>query len=47
VVLLRKIFGSKKEELRAGLRKLSKEELLGLYSFPNNTGVIKVRRSAK
>jgi hypothetical protein len=42
--VLIKIFGSKREELTGGWRKLHHEELHDLYSSPNIITVIKSRR---
>jgi hypothetical protein len=42
--VLRGIFGSKKDEVTVGWRKLHNEELHGLYSSPSLVRVIKVRR---
>jgi hypothetical protein len=41
--VLRRIFGSKRDEVRGEWRKLYKEELNGLYCSSNITGVIKSR----
>jgi hypothetical protein len=41
--VLRRIFGSKRDELTGEWRKLHNEELNGLYSLPNIVGVIKSR----
>jgi hypothetical protein len=42
--VLRKIFGSKRDEVTGGWRKLHNEELHGLYPSPSIVTVIKVRR---
>jgi hypothetical protein len=42
--VLRRIFGSKRDEVTGGWRKLHNEELHNLYSSPNIIGVIKSRR---
>jgi hypothetical protein len=42
--LLRRIFGSKRDEVRSDWRKRNTEELTNLYSSPNVFRVIKVRR---
>jgi hypothetical protein len=42
--VLRKIFGSKRDEVTREWRKLRKEELNNLYSSPNIFRVIKTRR---
>jgi hypothetical protein len=42
--MLRKIFGSKREEVREKRRKLHSEELNDLYCSPNIVRVIKSRR---
>jgi hypothetical protein len=42
--VLRRIFGSKRDEVTVEWRKLHNEELNGLYSFPNIVLVIKSRR---
>ena len=42
--LLRRIFGSKRDEVTGDWRKLHKEELNDLYSSPNIVRVIKSRR---
>jgi hypothetical protein len=43
-MLLRKIFGPKRDEVRGGWRKLHNEELHNLYSSPSTVGIIKSRR---
>ena len=42
--MLRRVFGSKRDEVRGEWRKLHNEELSGLYSLPNIVRVIKSRR---
>ena len=42
--MLRRIFGSMRDELTGEWRKLHNEELRDLYSFPNNVRVVKSRR---
>jgi hypothetical protein len=42
--VLRRIFGSKRDEVMGEWRKLHNEELNGLYSLPNIVRVIKARR---
>jgi hypothetical protein len=42
--VLWRIFGSKKDEVTGGWRKLHNEELHGLYPSPSIVGVIKARR---
>jgi hypothetical protein len=42
--VLRRIFGSKRDEVTGGWRKLNNEELHGLYSSPSIVRVIKARR---
>jgi hypothetical protein len=42
--VLRRIFGSKRDEVTGGWRKLHNEELNGLYSSPSIIRVIKARR---
>jgi hypothetical protein len=44
--VLRKLFGTKKDEMVGGLRKLHNEEVHNLYSSTNVTGMIKKRRMA-
>jgi hypothetical protein len=39
--VLRKIFGPMKDNVTEECRRLHNEELYGLYSSPNNIGVIK------
>jgi len=41
--VLRKIFGSKREEVAGGWRRLHNEELHNLYASPNVARVIKSR----
>jgi hypothetical protein len=41
--VLRRIFGTKRDEMRGGSRKLRNEELHELYSSPNTVRVIKSR----
>ena len=43
-MVLRRIFGSKRDEVRGDWRKLHNEELNDLYCAPNIFGVIKSRR---
>jgi hypothetical protein len=43
-MVLRRIFGPKRDEVKGGWRKLHNEELHGLYSSPSISRVIKVRR---
>jgi hypothetical protein len=43
--VLRRIFGSKRDEVTGGWRKLLNEELHGLYSSPSIVSVIKARRT--
>jgi hypothetical protein len=43
-VLLRRIFGLKRDEVTEGWRKLHNQELHGLYSSPSIVRVIKARR---
>jgi hypothetical protein len=43
-VLVRRIFGPKRDEVTGGWRKLHNEELHGLYSSPSIVRVIKARR---
>jgi hypothetical protein len=42
--VLRRIFGTKRDEMTGGLRKLLNEELHGLYSSPSIIRMIKARR---
>ena len=42
--VLRRIFGSKRDEVTGGWRKLHNEELRDLYSLPNIVRVVKSRR---
>jgi hypothetical protein len=42
--VLRRTFGSKRDEVKRGWRKLHKEELNDLYCSPNIVRVIKSRR---
>jgi hypothetical protein len=42
--VLRRIFGSKRDRVTAGCRKLRNEELHNLYSSPNIVGIIKSGR---
>jgi hypothetical protein len=42
--VLRRIFGPKRDEVTGGWRKLHKEELHNLYSFPSIIRIIKSRR---
>ena len=42
--VLRKVFGSKGDEVTGERRKLHNEELNGLYSLPNIVRVVKSRR---
>jgi hypothetical protein len=42
--VLRRIFGSKRDEVTGGWRKLNNEELHGLYYSPNVITMIKSRR---
>jgi hypothetical protein len=42
--VLRRIFGAKRDEVTGGWRKLSNEELHGLYSSPSIVRVSKARR---
>jgi hypothetical protein len=42
--MLRKVFGSKKDQMVGGWRKLHDEELSNLFSSPNIIGMIKSRR---
>jgi acyl-coenzyme A synthetase/AMP-(fatty) acid ligase len=43
-MLLRRIFGPKRDEATAGWRKIQNEELHNLYSSPNIIRMIKSRR---
>jgi hypothetical protein len=43
-MVLRRIFGPKKDEVTGGWRKLHNEELHGLYSSPSIVRVIKSRK---
>jgi hypothetical protein len=43
-MVLRRIFGPKRDEVTGGWRKLHNEELHGLYSTPSIIRVIKARR---
>jgi len=43
--VLRRLFGSKKEEVTGERRKLHNEELNDLYSLPNIVWVVKSRRT--
>ena len=42
--VLRRVFGSKKDEVTGEWRKLHNEELNDLYSLPSNVRVVKSRR---
>jgi hypothetical protein len=42
--VLRRIFGSKREEVAEGWRRLHNEELHNLYASPNTISVIKLSR---
>jgi hypothetical protein len=42
--MLRRVFGSKRDEVKGGLRKLHDEELNDLYGSPNIVRVIKSTR---
>jgi hypothetical protein len=42
--MLRRIFGSKRDEVMGGWRKPHNEELRGLYSLPSIIRMIKLRR---
>jgi hypothetical protein len=44
--VLRGIFGSKRDELTGGWRKLHNEELHNLYSLPSIIRMVKVRRTS-
>jgi len=43
-MVLRRIFGTRRDEVRVTWRRLHNEELNGFYSSPNNVRVIKSRR---
>jgi hypothetical protein len=43
-MVLRRIFGPRRDEVTGEWRRLHNEELNGLYSSPNNVRVIKSRR---
>jgi hypothetical protein len=43
-MVLRRIFGPKRDEVTGGWRKLHNEELSDLYSSPNIIRMIKLRR---
>ena len=43
-MLLRRVFGPKRDDVTGGWRKLHKEELRDLYSLPNIVRVVKSRR---
>jgi hypothetical protein len=43
-MMLRRIFGPKRDEVTGDWRKLHKEELQNLYSSPNIIRIIKLRR---
>jgi len=43
-MVLRRIFGPRRDEVTGEWRRLHNEELNDLYSSPNNVGVIKSRR---
>jgi hypothetical protein len=45
--VLRRIFGTKNEEVEGGLRRLYKEELHNLYALPNIIKVVKLRRKTR
>jgi hypothetical protein len=42
--MLRRVFGTKRDEVTGEWRKLHNEELNDLYSLPNNVRVVKSRR---
>jgi hypothetical protein len=42
--MLRRVFGSKRDEVTGEWRKLHNEELNDLYSLPNIVGAVKSRR---
>jgi hypothetical protein len=42
--MLRRIFGTKREEVAGGWRRLHSEELHKLYDSPNNIRVVKLKR---
>jgi hypothetical protein len=42
--VLRRIFGTKREEVAGGWRRLHNEELNNLYSSPNIIRVVKLRK---
>jgi hypothetical protein len=44
IILLRRIFGRKRDEVTGGWRKLNNEELHNLYSWPSIIRLIKSRR---
>jgi hypothetical protein len=43
-MVLKRIFGPKRDGVMGGWRKLPNEELLNLYSSPSIIGIIKSRR---
>jgi len=43
-MVLRRIFGTRRDEVKGECRRLHNEELKNLYSSPNNVRVIKSRR---
>ena len=43
-IVLRRVFGSKRDEVKGEWRKLHNEELSDLYSLPNIVRVVKSRR---
>jgi hypothetical protein len=43
-MVLRRIFGPKRDEMMGGWRRLNKEELHGLYSLSNIIRIMKSRR---